>query len=296
MPVTLIGVLGLGLAVGQLAKWRPRVGYLSAAGLLLVSVAGAWQNDGYVSQLRLASRGRETIETFKQVGEFRSEGPTVLAATWGLDYFALAYGVLVNKEIPNVAIVDQTAPYDQLLAAGDRVYVLPRFFYLYDLKFWDQKLGRVHLTSAAPGLVQVSNTAAATPSDVPPGSPTLIGDSLSLLGQRVTFDSAANTVQVTLYWQAAAPPSQDYSVFVHLSHHPAITTGDDILAQSDSAAPVYGFYPTTRWSAGEIVREDYTVPLPDERRPILLRVGLYTRTADGGFNNLGEANFPITIQ
>jgi len=295
MPVILIGVLGLGLAVGLAAEWRPRAGLIGAVGLLLVSAGGAWQNQAYVAQLKSATRGRETIETFKQACEFKGEGRTVLSATWGLDYFALAYGVLVNHEIPDVVIVDQTAQYDQLIAAGDRVYVLPRSFYLFDLKFWDEKLGRAHLTSAAPGLVRVSNAAAAAPSDVPPGTPSLIGESISLLSHGVRFDPATDTVQVTLYWQAAARPSQDYSVFVHLSHQPAITSGEDILAQSDSAAPVYGFYPTTRWSAGEIVREDYAVTLPDARRPILLRVGMYTRTTDGGFNNLGEASFPIAL-
>lgn len=37
------------------------------------------------------------------------------------------------------------------------------------------------------------------------------------------------------------------------------------LDQSDSAAPVYGFYATPRWTPGEIMREDYAVPLPNEQ-------------------------------
>ncbi len=329
MPVTLIGVIGLGLAINWLcppqahpkptfsisesnAQYSPQraprkflkisaLPALSAvkkarvaAGLLLIAalIAG-YNNYGYVSEIKTASRGRELIEIFKQAHNFRGPGRTVLSAPWGLDYFALAYGALVNNELPGAVIVDQTAHYDELLAAGDRVYVLPRFFYLYGLDFWDNLLGRVYLTSAAPGLVQVAAAPPLTLADVPNPEPHFIGDSITLFGRQTRFDSAANTFHVTLYWQAGGTPSQAYSVFVHLSDQPAITTGEDILAQSDSATPVYGFYPTTRWTSGEIVREDYAILLPDSRRPILLRVGLYTRTVDGGFENLGEVNFSI---
>lgn len=295
MPVTLIGVIGLGMAVGWFADRRVTWGGIAAGALLITAIASGARNYDYVSQLKTATRGRDLIETFKQARDFRGPGRTVLSATWGLDYFALAYGTLVSHEILDVAIVDQTAHYDELIAAGDRVYVLPRFFYVFGLDFWDSKLGRAYLTSAAPGVAQVAASPPLTPADVPDPDPHFIGDSITLLGHQTRFDPDTNTVYVSLYWQTDGRPTQDYSVFVHLSDQPAITTGDDILAQSDSAVPVHGFYPTTRWSKGEIVREDYAISLPDSRRPILLRTGLYTRTADGGFANLGEVNIAITI-
>lgn len=295
MPVTLIGVLGLGMAIGWLADRKAAWGVAAAAALLTAASAGGARNYDYVSQIKSATRGRELIETFKQARDFGGPGRTVLSATWGLDYFALAYGTLVTGEISGAAIVDQTAHYGELIAAGDRVYVLPRFFYVFGLDFWDGKLGRAYLTSAAPGIVQVGASPPLAPADVPNPDPRLIGDSITLLGHQARFDPNANAVYVTLYWQAEGTPTRDYSVFVHLSDQPAIASGDDILAQSDSAAPVYGFYPTTRWSDGEIVREDYTIPLPDSRRPALLRTGLYTRTADGGFANLGEANYAVAF-
>ncbi|HKZ69004.1 MAG TPA: hypothetical protein VJ020_02930, partial [Anaerolineales bacterium] len=295
MPVTLIGVLGLGMGASWLAELRLAWGRVAVGGLLITAVAAAALNYGYVSQLKAATRGRAIIENFKPALDLRGPGRVVLSATWGLDYFALAYGALVNHELPGVVAVDQSAPFAELIAAGDRVYVLPQFFYVFGLDFWDGKLGRAHLTSAAPGIIRVAASPPLTLVEVPNPDPHLIGDSISLLGHQIRFEPKANALRVTLYWQSSATPSQDYSVFVHLSDQPAISTGEDILAQSDSAVPVYGFYPTTRWSAGEIVREDYTIPLPDSRRPALLRVGLYTRTADGGFNNLGEANFGISI-
>jgi hypothetical protein len=293
MPVTLVGVLGLGLAIGWLAERRSRLGYLAAGLCLAALLAALGANHAYVSQLKTATRGRELIETFKQARDFDGPGRTVLSAPWGLDYFALAYGVWVTHEIPGVDIVDQSAHYAELLDRGSRVYVLPRFFYVFNLDFWDGMLGRTYLTSAAPGIVQVAAAPPLTLAGVPALDPHFIGDSITLLGPRVEFEPDGNRVHVTLYWKADRPPARDYSVFVHLSDQPVIVGGEDILAQSDSAVPVYGFYPTRRWSEGEVVREDYTVPLPDSRRPVLLRVGLYTRTADGGFDNLGEASFSI---
>jgi hypothetical protein len=295
MPVTLIGVLGLGMEVNWLAERRVVWGRVAIGIMAVAAVAAATLNYGYVSQLKAAARGRSIIESFKPALDFSGPGRTVLSATWGLDYFALAYGALVTHELPGVVAIDQSAPYAELIAAGDRVYVLPQFFYVFGLDFWDNKLGRAYLTSAAPGIIRVAASPPLTLADVPDPDPRLIGDSISLLSHQMQFEPQTSTLHVTLYWQAEAPPSQDYSVFVHLSDQPAILTGEDILAQSDSAAPVYGFYPTTRWSTGEIVREDYTIPLPDSRKPTLLRVGLYTRTSDGGFNNLGEANFAIEI-
>jgi hypothetical protein len=37
---------------------------------------------------------------------------------------------------------------------------------------------------------------------------------------------------------------------------------DKIITQGDSANPVYGFYPTSRWHKGEIVRDDYALTVP----------------------------------
>lgn len=295
MPATLVAVLGLGMLIGWLLERRAAYGLAAIALLLAASAATFAINHPYVTAIQHAGRARELIETFKQAEDFKGPGRTVLAAPWGLDYFALAYGTWVNHEIQGVAIADQTAHFADILKAGDRVYVLPRFFYVFDLKFWDGELGHTYLTSAAPGIVRLSAAPALTAADVPAADAQEIGDSIRLLGHTVSYQASSNSLLVTLYWEAAARPTRDYSVFVHLSDQPAISSGDDILAQSDSETPVYGFYPTSRWSAGEIVREDYSIPLPDSRRPILAQVGLYTRSADGGFNNLGVAQFSIEL-
>lgn len=85
------------------------------------------------------------------------------------------------------------------------------------------------------------------------------GDALSLVGWRASIDGGS--LELTLVWKAAAPPSADLSVFVHL-------TGVDLrpLAQSDGAPG---------W-AGEYVLDRHLLdltPVADGRYQLV--VGLY---------------------
>jgi hypothetical protein len=68
-----------------------------------------------------------------------------------------------------------------------------------------------------------------------------------------------------------------------------------MIAQADSQNPVYGWYPTTKWGAGEIVREDYRLDVPAGKTPRLLAVGMYTRDAAGAFHNLGVVNLRLSV-
>ena len=82
-------------------------------------------------------------------------------------------------------------------------------------------------------------------------------------------------------------------MFVHVSDKDAITGPDDLIAQADRAAPVYGWYPTSRWTAGEIVRDEYVIDVPDGKDARTVAVGLYTQDASGAFQNLGRAEIPL---
>jgi 4-amino-4-deoxy-L-arabinose transferase-like glycosyltransferase len=62
-------------------------------------------------------------------------------------------------------------------------------------------------------------------------------------------------VAVTLYWQALAPMTLDYTVFVHL-----LAANDLIIGQRDMY-PGQGTYPTTLWSPGETIADTYVVPI-----------------------------------
>jgi hypothetical protein len=149
----------------------------------------------------------------------------------------------------------------------------------------------VYLSSAGLGLVEIGAKPPLTSADVPAGTPVELGDGIRLVAHPIKLANGA--LRVTLYWQASQMPSQNYSVFLHLSDKDRISAAEDIIAQSDSQNPVYGWYPTAKWGVGEIVREDYELVVPPGKTPRLLDVGLYTRDAEGAFHNLGVVNVPL---
>lgn len=95
-----------------------------------------------------------------------------------------------------------------------------------------------------------------------------------------------------LQWGVAAPVDKNYQVFVHLRDR---ESGENV-AQADGP-PLAGWYPTSRWLAGEIVEEERTFPLPAELPPGRYRlvVGFYeleTGMRFGPEHDLG----PVTVQ
>ena len=78
---------------------------------------------------------------------------------------------------------------------------------------------------------------------------------------------------------------QDYSVAVHLLSRNPPANPNDILAQADRHHPVYGWYPTSRWQAGEIVRDHYVISAPTDAEPVGVRVAMYQVDSQGQFVN-----------
>jgi len=80
----------------------------------------------------------------------------------------------------------------------------------------------------------------------------------------------ADGVMVTLYWKAAAPPTGEYTVFVHV-----LDEDGHIIAQADGQ-PSAGRYPTSYWLPGEIVEDIHRLTLPAELpTDYRIAVGLY---------------------
>ncbi|GAB4146018.1 MAG: hypothetical protein Fur0021_03680 [Candidatus Promineifilaceae bacterium] len=91
---------------------------------------------------------------------------------------------------------------------------------------------------------------------------------------------------VTLDWVLAEPIPADYTVYVHLRRHAASPP----LIQAD-APPVAGWYPTSLWSIGELVRDVHTFTLPPDFPPgdYLLFAGWY----DPHTNTRFSPEFPL---
>jgi hypothetical protein len=216
----------------------------------------------------------------------------MILSHWGWDLKAYQYGQIVTRQLACARIVTLDDDLRGILKDGKSLYAASHFFYQMSQDEFRQLAGSFHLNSAGLGMLEISKRVQTdVPSDLK-GQPTSMGTDMTLLGYRLTR-TAAGALDVTLFWKAETKPSGDYAVFVKLSDKDAITSPGDIIAQQDNAAPVYGWYPTSQWQAGEIVREDYRIQPPSNKQPRSLSVGMYVRLGEGTFKDLGRAVIPV---
>ena len=100
------------------------------------------------------------------------------------------------------------------------------------------------------------------------------GNVASLLAYEVSKDALrpGDMLPVTLYWKTLEPTDEDISIYLQL-----VGGQDQVLGQIDSY-PGGGAYPTSMWSPGQIIRDEYMVPLgaaPAEPLAAQLQAGLY---------------------
>ena len=110
---------------------------------------------------------------------------------------------------------------------------------------------------------------------------------LRLAGGRVDRNVATGETVALLAWEARGKPAEDWAVSVRFMQ------GGREIGQVDHTHPVFGAYPTSRWSAGEVVADAYPIALPLGAGPDGLTIILYRRTPDGGFVNLGVARVAL---
>ena len=97
-------------------------------------------------------------------------------------------------------------------------------------------------------------------------------DQITLLGYKAESGyQPGDGLHLTLYWRAERDIDQDFVVFNHL-------VGEDgsVYTQKDST-PVDGYYPTTQWSAGEVIRDRYDLVIPVDAplQTYTIMTGLY---------------------
>ncbi len=100
-----------------------------------------------------------------------------------------------------------------------------------------------------------------------------LGENITLSGYTLlTPDLAAgNVMQLAIFWQASAPISERYKVFVHVTD-----SGGQIVTQVDRE-PGANLVPTTIWQPGQTIMDRYGVLIPVDAKPgrYSLMVGLY---------------------
>ena len=84
------------------------------------------------------------------------------------------------------------------------------------------------------------------------------GATIRLLGYDVEQDRRAASLTLTLWWQAIQAPDRDLKRFVHL--YDAET---EVIGAQDDAMPRAWTYPTSWWTAGEVVSETVVLQLAE---------------------------------
>jgi hypothetical protein len=97
---------------------------------------------------------------------------------------------------------------------------------------------------------------------------------------------------ISLYWRANTRMDTNYTVSVRPLRDGQFIVGEDGRPLIQDHQPVWDSYPTTRWSPGEIVRDDYVISLPDQALPNEAQIVVY-RMTNAGFENLAEANLAL---
>jgi hypothetical protein len=167
-----------------------------------------------------------------------------------------------------------------------------RTFYRYPVSWWEGRLGRVYLSSAAPRIIEIGLAPPVETAELPPG-PTLDLENGLWVRSAQLAPMENGDLWLTIYWQAEAPVTKEYSVAVHLVAHDPPRGEEDVLAQADRRHPVDGWYPTSRWRAGEIVRGDYRIEVPEGTEPVAVRIGMYRVDDTGSFVNTPWLSLPV---
>lgn len=110
-------------------------------------------------------------------------------------------------------------------------------------------IGRIKVSSPEPVAMSVPNPVHFN-----------LGNQVALIGYELdkVEVQAGETLPLTLYWEAMAPLSRDYTVFTQV-----LGPGNEKIGQKDNQ-PQGGDYPTSFWDVGEIVPDAYEIQLDPE--------------------------------
>ena len=124
---------------------------------------------------------------------------------------------------------------------------------------------------------------AARESRTPSGA--MLGRGAVMLDGYNHLDTAVpgSVLRLALYWRVERQLDHDYVVFVHL-----VDAQGTKQAQRDTP-PLDGSRPTTTWQAGELIRDDQDLPLPESIPPghYSLLVGMYDAVTLVSINDSG---------
>jgi hypothetical protein len=293
---TIFVLLALAYLINDLMRYSQWMRRMAIGLVVALGIISAVQNQPSIYALTHDNTGRRIIASAQEfVADHQFSTPPAFFSPWGGEFWALAYGRDVTHEIHPFNLLPNRADLRQAQNFYGVIYTFSDTFYNYGLDWWRERLGQIHLSSSGAGTVAISTQPQLTEQTMPhpDRAAVAMGDTPVVLRDWQAKPLADDRWQVTLFWQATAQPDRDYSVSVKATDRAVINSPDDIVAQADSNAPVHGWYPTTLWSPGEIVRDDYVLAVPPDRPAQTVEVSLYRQDAAGNFQNFGRQTIPL---
>jgi len=291
MPSVLLLVLGLAVLLHHLMQMLPPLRWGTWGGLVLLSLWLFRTNLPFVHGLVSDQRGREVIQALQPLkGADLPGGRNVVALPWGGTYFAAAYGLYVTGELGGFELVDHLVDFRPIVQQEGKVITLAFNLGTWPLYWWADLLGEAHFSSAAPGVAMISQ--GVLYENIPMQTGFDLGNGVRVRAADLSWEGE-DRLRVTVYWEATQRVPSDYRVAVHLVARDPPESAQDVLSQADSLNPVGGWYPTSLWAMGEVVRDDYTLAVPSGAIPVAVRVAMYQLEEGGGFVNTDWLSLPV---
>lgn len=105
------------------------------------------------------------------------------------------------------------------------------------------------------------------------------GDGIRLLGYDVGAAAArpGETIALTLYWSSDGDVGRRYKVFTHLLGDVFNAAGGNFLWGQADNEPAANTRPTTTWRGGEVIVDEYAIPIAPDAPPgqYRIEIGLY---------------------
>jgi hypothetical protein len=292
MPSLLFLMLGLAVLLHHLARIAPMLRWGARGALLLLSLWLFCANLPFVHSLVNDTSGREIIQMLRPLKDASLPGGrNVVALPWGGTFFAAGYGLYATNELDGFELVDHRVDFRSIVQREGKILTLAFNLGNWPLYWWVDLLGEAHYSSAAPEVAVISRDVLYQ--DIPAEIGFDLGNGV-LVRQADLWWEGEDRLRVTLYWEALQQIPSDYRVAVHLVSKIPPESAHQILDQTDSLNPVGGWYPTSVWAAGEVVRDDYVLVVPPDTRPAAVRVAMYQLEKDGHFVNTEWLSLPLT--
>jgi hypothetical protein len=284
MPSLLCVTVGIAYLLHRLTRRRPLLRPVAWVGLLTLSGFLFCTNLPFVRHETQDPTGRRIITALQAIpaeDPFPCQEPAV-TLPWGTGFFAAAYGLHVTHELPRLDLVDHTADYPALMRQKGSILTPGCYLCYWPPAWWEAILGPVCCNAVAPGVVSISKHPPCQ--HVPLDVDFWLGNGIRIRSvSSCTLDQ--QKVRLCIYWEAMQPIRENYSVAVHLVTCVPPEGPDDIIAQADAMHPVQGWYPTTQWDVGEVVRDQYELTIPEGTDPSAVQIAMYTVDEAGGFEN-----------